>query len=241
MKSKNVSTLIAIFTFLLSCSLVSAQRTEERKVKSFHSINLSVPATVYVKQEKETSIKIKGYPDDLEKIVTKVTESTLKIKRKKMDSENGTSHHYSNDIEIYISTPNLENLKISGSGTIIAKAPIKSGKANYMIIGSGNITIKELMADDLKCCISGSGYIRLKGKCEEEFKISISGSGDIEAYDFKAKYVNVKVSGSGNCKVRALNKLTARTSGSGDIYYRGKPEYIDCKYSGSGSIKSIDK
>ncbi|WP_421917961.1 head GIN domain-containing protein [Marinifilum sp.] len=238
MKSKGITSLLAIFVFILSSTIASAQKTEDRKVRSFESISLSIAAKVYVSQDNKTSVKIKGYLDDLDEIITEVEGSTLKIKRKKNKGWGWNSRSLKK-VEVYISTPDVENLKISGSGNIIAKTPIRSGSVDYAISGSGNIIIDELKADNLECHISGSGDIRLKGVCKDELEIHISGSGDVEAGYFEAKSVMVRISGSGDCKVYASERINARVAGSGDIYYRGNPEYVDSKTAGSGSIKSV--
>lgn len=238
MNSKYINSLVAIFVFFLSISVLMAQKTENRKTESFKSISLSVSAKVYLSQENTTSVKIKAYDKDLNEIITEVEGSTLKIKRKKNKSW-GWNTRSLKKVEIYISTPNIENLKISGSGNIIGQTPISSGNVNYTISGSGNIIIDKLSAENLNCSISGSGDVRLKGECKDEFKIRISGSGDVEASHFMAKKADIRISGSGDCEVYASDKIIARVAGSGDIYYRGKPEYVDSKSAGSGSIRSV--
>lgn len=238
MKSIRITSLIAVFALVLSSTIAFAQKTEDRKVRSFESISLSISAKVYVSQNEKTSVKIKGYSDDLDEIITEVDGSTLKIKRKKNRGWNWNSRSFKK-VEVYISTPNVENLRISGSGNIIAKTPIESGSVDYAISGSGNIIIDKLKVENVECHISGSGDISLKGECKEELEIHISGSGDIEAGNFEAKVADIHISGSGDCKVYASESITARVAGSGDIYYRGKPKDVNCKSVGSGSIKSI--
>lgn len=238
MNSKYFNSLAFVFVFFFSISMLMAQTTENRKTDSFKSINLSISAKVYLTQENTTSVKIKAYDRDLNEIITEVEGSTLKIKRKSNKSW-GWNTRSLKKVEVYISTPNIENLKISGSGNIIAQTPINSGSVAYTISGSGNIIIDKLNAENVNCSISGSGDVRLKGECEDEVNIRISGSGDMEASHFIAKKADIRISGSGDCEVYASDKITARVAGSGDIYYRGKPEYVDSKSAGSGSIKSV--
>ncbi|BAX79781.1 head GIN domain-containing protein [Labilibaculum antarcticum] len=237
MKTKKIVAIFALFAFILSGSMVFAQKTETREVRDFNSISLSIHAKVFVTQDNSTSVKIKGDADDLDEIITEVEDGTLKIKRKKNKSW-GWNSSFKN-IEVYISSSQIKNLSISGSGNIVAKSSIKTDNAKYAISGSGNIFIEDLSAENIECHISGSGDINLEGDGLQELEIHISGSGNVNAGHLKSENVSVRVSGSGDCKVYATKNLNARVAGSGDIYYRGKPESIDSKSAGSGSIKSI--
>lgn len=237
MKTQKFVAIIALFSFILSGSMVFAQKTENREVRDFNSISLSIHAKVFITQDNSTSVKIKGDADDLDEIITEVEDGTLKIKRKKNKSWGWNNSFKS--IEVYVTSATIKNLKISGSGNIVAKSSIKTDNANYAISGSGNIFIEDLSAENIECHISGSGDINLEGNGLQELEIHISGSGNVNAGHLKSENVSVRVSGSGDCKVYATKNLNARVAGSGDIYYRGKPESVDSKSAGSGSIKSI--
>lgn len=236
MKTQRIVALLSLFSFLLIGNMVVAQKTETREVDSFESISLSIHAKVYVNQESTTSLTIKGKADDLNEIITEVEGSTLIIKRKK---GNWNWKNSFGKIEVYISSPKIKDLKISGSGDIIAKTPIKTNSAMYAISGSGNLYIDDLNASTVECHISGSGNINLKGEDVKEFEAHISGSGNVDAGYLKSESASIRISGSGDCKVYATKMLNARVAGSGDIYYRGKPDMVDSKSAGSGSIKSI--
>lgn len=237
MKTQKFITIIALFSFILSGSLVFAQKTENREVRDFESISLSIHAKVFITQNNSSSVRIKGDADDLKEIITIVENGTLKIKCKKNKSW-GWNNSFKN-IEVYVTSAKIKNLKISGSGNIVAKSTIKTDNANYAISGSGNIFIEDLLAENVECHISGSGDINLEGDGLQKLEIHISGSGNVNAGYLKSENVSVRVSGSGDCKVYATKNLNARVGGSGDIYYRGRPESVDSKATGSGSIKSI--
>ncbi|RUT73505.1 head GIN domain-containing protein [Ancylomarina longa] len=236
MNTKRITSLLSIFAFVLSSSLIFAQKTENRNVGSFESISLSIHAKVYLNQGNSTSLKIKGNADDLEKILTETDGSTLKIKRKKASW--GWNKSFKR-IEVYITTPTVRNLTISGSGNIITQTPIHTDDAEYVISGSGKLIVDDLHAKSVNCTISGSGDINLKGNGVEDVEINISGSGNVNAANLEAENVSIRVSGSGDCKVFASKSLNAKVAGSGDIYYRGKPEKLETKSLGSGSIKSV--
>ena len=83
--------------------------------------------------------------------------------------------------------------------------------------------------------LSGSGDMDLAGSCGK-LQVRVSGSGDVNAYELSAREVDAVVSGSADIKVTASEAIKARVSGSGDIHYRGNPEKIDSKTSGSGGV-----
>jgi hypothetical protein len=238
MKTPKLVALVAFFSFIMSGSMIFAQKTENREVEDFNSISLSIHAKVFGIQDNSTSVKITADADDLKDITTLVEDGTLQIKRKKNGSWGWTKSF--KNVEIYVSSPIIKNLKISGSGNIVAKNPIKISNAKYAISGSGNIFIEDLSAQNIECHVSGSGDINLKGDGLQELEIQIGGSGNVNAGYLKSENASVHISGSGDCKVYATEKLNAKVGGSGDIYYRGKPKTVESKSSGSGRIKSIE-
>lgn len=73
--------------------------------------------------------------------------------------------------------------------------------------------------------VAGSGNVKLaNGLKTDNLKVSVAGSGDLFASDLQAKRVSASVSGSGDIKCHATDFLKARTSGSGNIGYKGNPE-----------------
>ncbi|WP_338039003.1 GIN domain-containing protein [Maribacter litopenaei] len=89
--------------------------------------------------------------------------------------------------------------------------------------------------NSVSASMSGYGDITLSGSTKD-FEATISGSGDIKAFEMDADNVDATVSGSADIEVTANKMLKARVSGSGDITYKGNPEKLDTKTSGSGDI-----
>lgn len=239
---KSRTGLSMFYSLFLSVILISggskalAQEKETRDVGSFSSISLSLPADLYLTQGNDTKVVIEAEQKILDLIRTEVVGNNLKIKYK-----NGIWNIRSNKhIKIYVSTPDVEGLFLSGSGNIKAETQIKTKSLDFSISGSGNIVIDDLVASDIEGHISGSGDIDLSGsETSETMEISISGSGDFFAENLKVNSVELRISGSGTCRVFAVSELEASISGSGSVYYKGNPR-VNAKASGSGKIRSID-
>jgi len=239
---KNRTGLSIFYSLFLSVILISggskalAQEKETRDVGPFSSISLSLPADLYLTQGNDTKVVIEAEQKILDLIRTEVVGNNLKIKYKSGIWNIRSNKH----IKIYVSTPDVEGLFLSGSGNINAETQIKTKSLDFSISGSGNIVIDDLVASDIEGHISGSGDIDLSGsETAETMEISISGSGDFFAENLKVNSVELRISGSGTCRVFAVSELEASISGSGSVYYKGNPR-VNAKASGSGKIRSID-
>jgi hypothetical protein len=209
-------------------------KKEVRTVDKFDGIDLATSADIKLTQGSPQSVTLEGRAKDLEKIVTEIKGSNLRI-----DTKSGSWNV--KKITIYITVENINELHISGSGSIVAQNQINTNNLSLHISGSGSLEIGDLKALNINSHISGSGSVKLSGKSAEvkQHEVHISGSGDVVANELQTQTVDVHISGSGGCKVNASDKLVARISGSGCVYYSGKP-VIDASVSGSGKVKEMN-
>ncbi len=182
--------------------------TEEREIDNFEYLKSTGSFDIIVNVGEEPTLKI-TFDDNLIDIVeTEVRGKTLTIK-----SEG--NYRSRRNCLIEITVPQLEHVKLSGSG---------------------DIEIFGLEGELFELELSGSGEITAEGQVEE-LEVKISGSGDIDTRDLKAADVYARVSGSGDIKVYASKSFEGRVSGSGDIYYYGNPKDVDRSVTGSGRIR----
>lgn len=114
------------------------------------------------------------------------------------------------------------NLSVTGSGDMDL-GQVSSNFLAAEVAGSGELQIKQLDADEARFNIAGSGEIEVKGTAQKAH-YSIAGSGEIDAEQLQANYVEASTAGSGEITCYATDFLKARTSGSGDISYKGNPQ-----------------
>lgn len=234
MRTKLVTFILAVFTLF---SMNTFADEQNRKVDPFSEISLRIGAKVHLEQGAKQNLEIVAKPSTLEQIVTEVKDGKLIIRFPNKDYFWKTFQP--GEITIYITTPEITGLGVSGSGDIIADATIKTKVIDLGISGSGNIKLSELLAQQVKGTISGSGNIILAGKdAAQDLSITISGSGSLKAMNYSADDVSVKVSGSGNVDVEAVKNLYVRIAGSGNVTYKGNP-LIDQSIAGSGKVKNV--
>lgn len=232
MKSRRI-TLLAIL-FFTGLQFLVAQTTQNRTVSAFTEISLKIGANVFVKQGDTQSIEVKGEEATLNRLMTTVNDRKLVIK---YPSDTWFSSWNPGKVDIYITIPQIDELLISGSGSIVAEEKINSRILNILLSGSGDIKLPDLEAEKVTIALSGSGNIQVSGHgTAAEMKAVISGSGNVKAIDFPVNDVNVKIGGSGNCWVNSAKNLVAKLAGSGNVIYRGNP-LVDSTILGSGSVR----
>jgi len=237
---KKLSVLLFTGLITLSCSAQGGKTikgngnnvTIERSTGDYEGIAVSGWFDVDLVSGNEGDITLQGDENLLEYIITEVKDGKLVIKTEK--GVNLKSSSWKSEIRITVPVESISSVSMSGSGDIVGKTKIKSDKFSTAMSGSGDITL-DIESNSLSASMSGSGDITLSGTTKD-FDATISGSGDIEAYNLEADNVSATVSGSADIQVTAKKSIKARVSGSGDISYRGNPEKVDTKTSGSGDI-----
>jgi hypothetical protein len=257
--NKKMRTRLLLITsvVLLSVSCRKIDASKGTKIEhivdeeNFTSIDLAGAGYMVYQEASETSIIVKTTGDVFDKM--KITNKNGVLK---FDFKSHTNIKNSDEIEIIILAPSIEQLTLSGSGSIeasfdalIAKDNLKlyisgSGQIishnltcqtlNLKITGSGNLSTSDLLADDLSVKLTGAGSIETKGFSKHSH-ITLSGSGEYNGYDCETEHSFAEVSGSGNIKLTAKSTLEAIISGAGSVHYKGFPELIQT-VSGSGSV-----
>lgn len=132
--------------------------------------------------------------------------------------------HIAGSGDIKGSNIQCNNLKVSiaGSGDIKADN-ITCNDLNASVAGSGDMALKNVTSNSTEASVAGSGTATITGTTGNA-SYKVAGSGDLFTENYEAKRVDASVAGSGNIKCFATEFLKARTSGSGDIGYKGNPQ-----------------
>lgn len=223
----------ALFVMLLVSSFIFADRAAEdvRKLDSFQGIGISVSADVFYIQGNSHEIRIEGAHRDVDDLITKVRDGFLQVKY-----ENMRTHR--SKLTIYITSKELDAVKISGSSHFRAEKPVTSEEIDLAVSGSGGVLFSKLVSDEVGVKISGSGGVELEDGNANELDVKISGSGKLRAEKFVVSECSATLSGSGSVRITARDELDARMSGSGKVYYHGDPQ-VNSVSSGSGKLVSL--
>lgn len=208
--------LIAISITLFSCSKERIKgngeiKTENRAITGFTQVEISGSTNVFITYGANFEVKVKAFSNLIPYLETKVKNGVLLIGYK------SNSNIQNDNSEVYITMPNLYGLSTNGSGNISTAG-----------------TFAE--AENFTASISGSGNINIEGGASNNFEIHISGSGDVKGFGLISQKVNISIEGSGDAEVSVVKNLKADIKGSGNVYYKGEPDYVNSQTSGSGQL-----
>jgi len=218
--------------FLNSFMMPDIPKEEVRKLDTFSGIGISISGDIYYTPGNSHEITIEGDADDVDDLITEVKDGFLQVKYPR-----GWKIRRSK-LTIYITSSELDAVKISGSAKFQAGEPITSDEMALAMSGSGGIQFEKLKADEVDVSISGSGSAELLGGNADEMDVRISGSGKLNAEAFEVNEFSASISGSGSVRITAKEELEARISGSGKIYYHGSPR-VNSSSSGSGKVVAL--
>ena len=105
--------------------------------------------------------------------------------------------------------------------------------------GSISAVFEDVTSDTLRLRASGSGTFSGTGAFDV-LNIHTSGSARVNGENMIANQIIIRSSGSSRMIVHALDEITARISGSGNITYFGDPAKVDSQISGSGSVRKAE-
>ncbi|TDH29052.1 DUF2807 domain-containing protein [Segetibacter sp. 3557_3] len=224
----------AIIIGFSSCRKVNGDGpivTETRNITGFNGLAVSFASDVVYTQASTYKVELHAQQNVLEYIETNQVSGELRIRLK----QNVRLRSFDRPV-IYVSSPDIYSIAMSGSGNIDANTPINTDRMRLAISGSGNINIDSMnVVNNVESVISGSGSINVrKGGCASS-DVIVSGSGKTNMETFVSNSSKVNISGSGDVKVNPRQSLDVRISGSGSVYYRGLPT-VTSQISGSGKI-----
>ena len=201
----------------------------EREISQFDKIEVTGPFDVYITKADTFGLRIDAEENLIPEVDTRITGQKLII-----ETERGLCLRNNLPINIYVSTNNLKEARLTGSGLI----QIDSVKYEYFTAkntGSGDIEIDYLQTNKFTAKLTGSGEIEASGTATES-EIEVLGSGNVRTINLLQNSCEALITGSGDTYVYVSGKLKATITGSGDIYYKGSPA-VETNITGTGKVR----
>jgi hypothetical protein len=212
--------------------------TTQQNLKYFKRIVMTTPYDVHFVQGDKNTAKIAGPQAEVSSVVLRVSGETLYIERSSKRSSIFFSS--SDDVDIYISSPDLTQLEIKGSGDFKAARRVDTDHLTVSVTGSGDIDFKDIICDKLVASINGSGDVEFGFVECVNAEASLKGSGDIDFKRLKADKVQFSVKGSGDIEANLNNagNVNCEVFGSGTIKLAGVAKNLNKNVRGSGYVET---
>ena len=227
--------LLSISLFALSSSIILAQ-VDNIELKSFNKLDIATNVEVEVLEgapRAEINV-VRGNREDLLIDVSK-NELAIKFKNKKWGFLSGGSSPKAK-IKVYTNQP-LRYIEASSSSSVYSDFVFEVDK--FVAETSSSATIDIIVsANKVSADASSSSTIIIEGTTNR-LVVDASSSADVKAKKLRANEVEADASSSADVTVWASKELSASSSSSSSIRYKGDPANKDISSNSSGSVKKL--
>lgn len=205
---------------------------ETRDVSGFTGVHVSSGIDVYLTEGNEFEVTVEADENLMEVILTELKGDMLVVKTDRVNIRRARSK------KVYVTLPELTELKISSAGDCEGKTPFTCGDLNLGISSAGDLSLY-VEAERITLDISSSGDARIAGSTNI-LDVILSSAGDLNAFDLVANKVDVNVSSAGDARVHATKEISMNVSSAGNIYYKGDARVVHSHSSSAGDIIKRD-
>jgi hypothetical protein len=231
--------LILSIIFLCAISFANAQtindpNAEVRAAKNFHQVNVSNSFDVFITQATDEAVAVSAADTknrDMIEVVVK--DGILSIRLKK----EGWRWKGNMKLKAYISVKNLDKLVVSGACDVFIQGTLKASNFKLDVSGASDMQGK-IVADKMVVDLSGASDINLSGSATQ-LTVDVSGASKFKGIDLATDICDARASGASDISITVNKELSANTSGSSDVKYKGMGTIRDLKTSGSSRVTRI--
>lgn len=230
--------MLMLVTLLMSVFVIKAQEKQSFVLNVGDFTQLSVIDNINVVYECNSDST--GYAK-----FTAVTDMANQMifsnnKKGKLSISVGTDSVYNANLPtIVVYSSFLQSAENFGDSTLHVKSIAPAHDVRFKLVDNGSIVIDKVEAVDLTVeILTGKGLISVGGKCTD-LSVKNTGKGTIKAENLLAENVNCRIVGTGKvyCNVNG-GSLMLKGTGTGKLYYKGKPSSI--KQRQLGTLKAIN-
>jgi hypothetical protein len=203
---------------------------EVHYVKAFSALELSGSLNVYIKQGDKEIVTVETDENLHEYVVIENRGNSLFI-----DTQKRISIKKKSKMNVYVTVRDIDRFKISGVGNVETSGILRLKSLDLIIKSVGNVSL-DLEAGNLDARLSSVGKITLSGKIGKAI-IENTGVGKLAAYDLRNDVLKLKAAGVGKTEVYASKELAIKSTGVGNVYYKGSAVITDLNVRGIGKVK----
>ncbi len=194
--------------------VTSASKTV--KMKPFVDVNVIGSMQVLYSTGKSNEVRVEAMKEAFDKLVIYVKENELYITSK---DENLDSASLIQDVKVYVSSPSLREVSLTGAGSFITTGPVSSSHLDIDLIGAGEVAFAQRVdTKTLDVELTGAGVVNISDlKCPKLWT-QITGAGTVNYDNITIDNAESIIVGSGKVSMKGSVKNHIKTiTGSGVI------------------------
>lgn len=195
------------------------------QVKKVTDILANIPLHVYYTQGSQTSIRLEGPKNILDRIKVEDTDGRLSLNYDKTVTQGAI-------IRCYLTCPQLQKVVGNSVCNFDATGAVRFDQFSYVGSGVCNIKFADLSCPDFSLTINGVCNSTIHLKDGKQVNISNNGVGNITA-TLQSKVVKVSNNGTGNIRLTVdCEQLKSSNNGNGKLTLSGTADDVDVRNTG---------
>ncbi len=225
---------LIVFSFILTLFSCEIRNYDPKNIvdkdydlSSFSGIDIENAIIAKVVEAPKTKVSVTGDKYDLDNLSVKVRNGVLVVKC--LNNRRFTS----SKIEIFIETPSLNSVDLSGAAKAVVKGFPLANKLIVNLSGASNLELRapyKLIIGEL----SGASNVQLDEPADK-IDFQLSGASTLDAFNANSKEAYLDLSGASEADISVSEFLKVDASGASKIRYKGTPK-IEQSLSGSSRI-----
>lgn len=227
-----ISTMAYVASNTVKMETISAEGPISKRhydIKDLHTLNISTGKVTL--HQGEPYVEVKCADNIHEHLITEVENGKLNFKIR-----NGQYENLGN-IEIIISTKNIETISLWSSSSLSAEVPFQTDEINIFAHNSTSINLP-LEANIINVNTRDGAEINLSGK-GNIMNANTRNSGNIDASNLEVNVVNADISDGSKLITTVKENLVVNVSNSGEILYKGDPEVKINSQANEGKVTKL--
>lgn len=176
------------------------------------TLTIAVPAHVYFTQGSETSVRVTGPQEAIERL-------TFEDGRLAFRDEEGLGRR-------------IHILGRHDGLNVTITAPDVS---RFVLEGFGDLELNDIDRETLDILVEGAGDIEARGRVGQ-LNLTVEGAGDADLDELFATNAEIRIEGAGQAEVRATDRANVVIEGVGEVDFAGRPANLTQEVSGIGSV-----
>lgn len=208
--------------------------TKEWSPESFNEIEINAALEVKVVDGSAFHVKIEGDEAFVKPLEVTVNNNCLSIDVDKYNFGDG------DDTEAIITVPSaIRSISLRGIGSVECSAKADPDQFSAKLSGIGKIEAENILSKRVNIESNGTGKVSISGRTDLLYARN-TGIGKVDCKDLVSQTVDCVNTGIGKVTVHATDTLRAKSTGIGEIRYKGNPTNKEIKGSGIGGVNSTE-